>query len=291
MKKFNYRTTQLDVRGLNYHIQEWGEDSKPLLILLHGWMDCGASFKFMAQYLADSFHIVAPDFRGFGETDHVSNGYWFPDYYADLEVLINHYSPNDKVDLAGHSMGANIALIYSGLMNDRVNRVMAIDGLGLPESKSSDAPAKQRQWIKDSLTDRGSKVYADKGQLKASIKTMNPELSDLIVEELCELWARPGEQQGTFILKHDHKHRHANPYRYLYSDVKETWKEVKADVSIVIAKNSWLFKRAQESDRIDEARQILNVSDDNFFVVEETGHMLHLEQPEATANVVKKFFS
>jgi len=81
---------KLNVRGLNYQIQEWGSPSKPLLFLLHGWMDCGASFKFIAEHL-DDFFLVAPDWRGFGETDHAP-GYWFADYYADLEFILNELS-------------------------------------------------------------------------------------------------------------------------------------------------------------------------------------------------------
>jgi len=67
------KTDKLLVRGLNYHIQEWGDSSNPTLFLLHGWMDCGASFKFIAEYLARDFHLIAPDWRGFGETEHASS--------------------------------------------------------------------------------------------------------------------------------------------------------------------------------------------------------------------------
>jgi len=61
---------KLNIRGLNYHIQEWGDSSKPLLILLHGWMDCGATYKFVSEYLISDYFLVAPDWRGFGQTDH-----------------------------------------------------------------------------------------------------------------------------------------------------------------------------------------------------------------------------
>lgn len=290
MKQLSYRTTQLDVRGLIYNINEWGDNSKPLLILLHGWMDCGASFKFMAPYLTDDFYLVAPDFRGFGESEHSPNGYWFPDYYADLEVIVKHYSPIEKVNLVGHSMGGNIALIYSGLMNDRVNKVMSLDSVGLPDTESKDAPIRQREWIKETLSVHKPKVYVDKNQLKTAISSMNSELSDEVIEELCSLWARPADQEGTFVLKHDRKHRDTNPYRYQFSDVSEIWKEVKAEVGLVMARNSWLYKRAQESNRVDIAKELLKIDNVNYFEVEETGHMLHLEQPKVTAGLIKEFY-
>jgi len=99
---------KLNIRGLNYHIQEWGDSSKPLLILLHGWMDCGATYKFVSEYLISDYFLVAPDWRGFGQTDHAP-GYWFPDYFADLEKILDHYTPDTATNLIGHSMGGNIA--------------------------------------------------------------------------------------------------------------------------------------------------------------------------------------
>lgn len=290
MKKLNYRTTQLDVRGLNYHIHEWGDDSKPLLILLHGWMDCGASFKLMAPYLVDHFHLVAPDLRGFGDTEHVSNSYWFPDYYADLDALVDHFSPSEKVNLLGHSMGGHIVVTYAGLLNERVQKVMALDALGLQDSKSSDVPTRQRKWLTEIKHNQTSKIYANKDQLKTSIRAINPELSDSVVEELCALWSRPGKQDGTFVLKHDVKHRHTNPYRYIFSDAMEVWKEVNAETSIVMAQNSRFFKQAQEECRVEIAIELLNVKEENFFRVEKAGHMLHLEQPKSTADCVLSFF-
>ena len=228
--------------------------------------------------------------RGFGDTQHVLNSYWFPDYYADLDFLVDHFSPKDKVNLLGHSMGGHIVVTYAGLLNQRVEKVMALDALGLQDSKSSDVPARQRQWLSEVKHNQATKVYASKDQLKTSIRAINPELSDSIVEELCALWSRAGEQDGTFVLKHDVKHRHTNPYRYIFSDAMEIWQEVNADTAIVMAQDSRFYKQAQKEGRVDIALDLLKVSGDNFFLVEQSGHMLHLEQPKATSDCVIRFF-
>ena len=49
----------VSVRGLDYHAQVWGEPalatpSQPALLLMHGWMDVGASFQFVVDALARS---------------------------------------------------------------------------------------------------------------------------------------------------------------------------------------------------------------------------------------------
>ena len=289
MSERDYKSKKLIVRGLQYHLHEWGDSSKPLLIILHGWMDCGASFKYLVPYLTDQFYIVAPDLRGFGESEHVDNGYWVPDYIADLDVIVDHYSPDKKATLIGHSMGANIVLMYAGLLYEKVDKVIALDSLGLPESKSSDTPIKQRLWLKEVLSNEPVKVYESKEQLIASIKAMNPDLSDALVNDLCDLWAKPAAKEGTFQLKHDHKHRYTNPYRYLFDDVKEVWSEITAQVSIVMAEQSWVYESAEKSGRIDTAREILEVDDSAYFLIEDSGHMLHLQQPRLTASAIKDF--
>ncbi|MBP6465089.1 MAG: alpha/beta hydrolase, partial [Rubrivivax sp.] len=45
------------LRGLRYHLHTWGDASlarpgRPPLVLLHGWMDVGASFQFVVDALA-----------------------------------------------------------------------------------------------------------------------------------------------------------------------------------------------------------------------------------------------
>ncbi len=83
--------------------------------MVHGWMDVSASFQFVVDAFAEDRHIVAPDWRGYGLTDWPrTDGYWFADYLADLDAVIDHIAPDQPVDLLGHSMGGNVAMMYSG---------------------------------------------------------------------------------------------------------------------------------------------------------------------------------
>jgi len=81
------RSQFVDVRGLSYHVRTWGEAGAPKLFLLHGWMDVSASFQFLVDALAGQWHVLAPDWRGFGPSETPQDGYWFPDYVADLDAL------------------------------------------------------------------------------------------------------------------------------------------------------------------------------------------------------------
>ena len=90
---------------------------RPPLLLMHGWMDVGASLQFIVDALAaralrDRARLArlrpAPTHAG-------ADSYWFPDYLGDLDALIDHLSPDAPVDLVGHSMGGNVVMSYAGV--------------------------------------------------------------------------------------------------------------------------------------------------------------------------------
>ena len=63
----NYRTA--DVDGLKIFYREAGSPDAPKLLLLHGFPTSSHMFRELIPLLADSFHIVAPDLPGFGQSD------------------------------------------------------------------------------------------------------------------------------------------------------------------------------------------------------------------------------
>src|SRR5882724_9017285 len=102
------RHEYLEVRGLKHHLTWWGEPTGSPVVLLHGFLDCGATWQFLVDCLPEDWSCVAPDWRGFGGTEWAPGGYWFPDYLADLEVLLETLAPRGRARVIGHSMGANI---------------------------------------------------------------------------------------------------------------------------------------------------------------------------------------
>src|SRR5262245_17917980 len=112
-----------EFRGLRHHVRTWGAPDAPKLILLHGWMDVSASFQFVIDCFKRDWYVIAPDFRGFGLSDWTREGYWFPDYYADIERILDLYHPEGPANIVGHSMGGVIAGMYSGIRPERVARL------------------------------------------------------------------------------------------------------------------------------------------------------------------------
>ena len=115
--------------------------------MLHGWGDAGSTFQFVVDALKNDWFVIAPDWRGFGETQGRAESYWFPDYLADLDALLKIYSPDKATNLLGHSMGGNIAGLYAGIFSDRVANLINVEGFGLADRDPEDAPANYRHWI------------------------------------------------------------------------------------------------------------------------------------------------
>jgi pimeloyl-ACP methyl ester carboxylesterase len=141
------RTQSIVLRGLRHHLTRWGPADAPPIVLLHGWMDTGATFQFLVDAFEEPFAFVAPDFRGFGQSEWEPHGYWFPNYLADLDALLDAMSPQEPAIIIGHSMGGNVASLYAGVKPERVRKLVNMEGLGLPRTKPEQAPARYREWL------------------------------------------------------------------------------------------------------------------------------------------------
>ena len=144
------RNEFIPIRNLQYHVQVWGEPhpDKTPLVMVHGWMDVAASYQFVVDALHDEHYVIAPDWRGYGKT--ASGGvdnFWFPDYLADLDFLLDHYAPETPVNLVGHSMGGNVVMLYAGVRPERVRRLINLEGFGMPATQPEQAPLRYGKWM------------------------------------------------------------------------------------------------------------------------------------------------
>ena len=72
--RFFARSVDITLRGLRHRIHCWGDPAAPPAFLLHGWVDTGMSFQFLADHLARHWRLIAPDWRGFGDSAWDANG-------------------------------------------------------------------------------------------------------------------------------------------------------------------------------------------------------------------------
>ncbi len=178
------------IRNLRYHVRTWGNPRAPKIFLLHGWMDVSASFQFLVDCFEHEWCVIAPDWRGFGLTEWARDGYWFPDYYADLEALLDIYQPDAPARLMGHSMGGVIACTYAGIRPRRVAGLVSLEGFGLARTTADDAPRRYERWLDDGRDPPSFKTYASFDAVAARLKQNNARLSDDQARFLAQHWGK-----------------------------------------------------------------------------------------------------
>ena len=278
-----------DIHGLRHHVRTWGEPHHPKMLLLHGWMDVSASFQFVVDCFQREWHVIAPDWRGFGLTAWAREGYWFPDYYADLDVLLDLYQPDTPVNLVGHSMGGMIACAYAGIRPERVAKVVSLEGFGLARTTPDLAPRRLRQWldgIRDPPRFNSYKSFAD---VAARLKQNNPRLTDEKAAFLAEHWAT-ASPSGDLTLAGDPRHKLVNPYLFRIDENIECWRQVSAPVLWVFARESRRAGYLKDTpDQLAERKSAFR----NFREVwlDDCGHMMHHDQPRRLAEIVESFLS
>lgn len=273
---------RLAIRGIEHCVHEWGTQGNPLIVLLHGWGDCGATFQFLVDELRQPSFIVAPDWRGFGDSEHNAGAYWFPDYLADLDALLEHYSPDAPAVLVGHSMGGNVAALYAGVRPDRVAALVNAEGFGLPDSIPASAPENYRRWLRACRARRSHPGYADADALVEKIKAGSPALSDERARFVAACWAR-----GTprLHLKADMAHRWPNAVLYRRAEALACWREITAPTLLIYGKET-AFADAAAAWQQDGSRPVPQAVVQG---VPGAGHMLHFEQPAALAAAIEAF--
>ena len=298
------RSEFISLRGLSYHVWHWGDantaNAWAPLVLVHGWMDVAASYQFMVDALPDSFTagrtIIAPDWRGFGlTTGAAADSFWFPDYLADLDFLLDHYFQDQPVDLVGHSMGGNVAMIYAGVRPERIRKLVNLEGFGLAPATPAQAPTRYAKWI-DQLKSlhKGQldlKAYDNlEGVAKRLMKT-NPRLTPDKANWLAAHWARE-DGSGKWLILGEPGHKVISANIYKVDEALEAYKRITAPVLAVEASDDSLEKWNQGSYTLAEYHERLkNIADVRTARLQNAGHMLHHDQPEELAQLIADFLT
>lgn len=276
----------LRLRGLRFHLRCWGAEDAPLLIYCHGWLDTTATFADVGERLGERFRVVALDQRGYGYSEWPADGYWFPDYVADLETLVDRLSPEQPVRLAGHSMGGQVASLYAGLRPQRVSKLAVLDSLFLPDMPAGGAPRRFVRWLDQLKAPERSKTYASFEELALRVKKQHPQLSDERALFVARGWGAT-DGQGRIRLLADPKHRLDMPSLYRSAESMEIWKGVVAPTLFLDAGAS-TFVKAIPSEETAARRACFR--DHRQVVIANAGHMLHFDAPEETAQALLDFF-
>ncbi len=272
------RSARHRIRGVDYHVTEWGTSQSPLLMFLHGWGDAGSTFQFVVDEFKKDRFVIAPDWRGFGKSTVEAESYWFPDYLADLDAILEIYSADRPVPLVGHSMGANAASLYAGVMPERVAALVNIEGFGLSDSDPGEAPGRYRQWIEAGRSQPAYSSYASLSELAGRITRRSAALSEDRALFVADKWAE-ARSDGVIHIKADRAHKLPNAVLYRRQEAIACWKNVTAPVLIVTGSDT----------EFESETASLTFNHSDSAEIAGAGHMVHFDQPAALADSIEGF--
>jgi pimeloyl-ACP methyl ester carboxylesterase len=219
--------------------------------------------------------------------------YWFPDYLADLDFLLDQIAPGQPVDLLGHSMGGNVVMLYAGARPQRIRRLINLEGFGLPATQPEQAPTRHATWM-DELKQfhRGEmalKTYADADGVARRLMKTNPRLPEDKAQWLARQWARPNAR-GEWVILGDAAHKIVNAQLYRVDEVRAAYAAITAPVLVVEAADTQMEQWWQGRYTLAEFHQRLQaVPDLRREVIQDAAHMLHHDQPEKLAGLIDHF--
>jgi pimeloyl-ACP methyl ester carboxylesterase len=224
---------------LNY--VDWGNPDAPKLVLVHGGRDHARNWDWIAHALRDEYHIIAPDLRGHGDSSWSPDGaYTLPFLVTDLAQLI-HQLGSEQVSIAAHSLGAAIALRYTGLFPEKVRRLAAIEGIGLTdETHPPPLHDRFRTFTEErrALSARVPRRYASIEEALVRMQEENPHLSMSRARHLTTHGVIRNED-GSFSWKFDNYVRSIYPVDISNEDVRALWRRIECPVWLVHGADSW----------------------------------------------------
>ena len=309
------RSEFVPIRHLRYHVRIWGQPTAACapLVLLHGWMDVAASWQFVVDALTQQRWVIAPDWRGYGLSGLASHAqasahtgllyqpqtdnYWFADYLADLDFLLDHYSPDQPIDLVGHSMGGNVAMLYAGVRPQRVRRLVNLEGFGMPATQPEQAPLRLARWMDEiKALHRGElhlTTYSDLESVARRLIRTNPRLGLGQALWLAPHWSRPVQQSdgsSRWAILGDAAHKVVNAHLSRVEEALAHYRRISAPVLCVEAADNQMAQWWQGKYTLDEFHERLRaVPRLRREVIADAGHMLHHDQPQVLAALIEDF--
>lgn len=274
-------------QGLRLNYLDWGNADAPTLIFLHGGRDHALSWSRIAAQFADDWHVVAPDLRGHGDSEHVPTGHYaMEDFTLDFAVFAERF--DGPLSIVGHSLGGNISLRFTGLYPDRVRRLVNIEGLGYAPDLQAREDAKPmderlREWFAKQSADGETRIRRFPSVDAAAQRMMqnNPHVEPALARELIEQGAHV-DADGSLVMKFDPRMRVLSPVDITTAQKKELWRRVTCPVLLVYGAESWT------SDPVADGRAA-EFKDARRIMFDRAGHWSHHDRRDDFVTELRAF--
>lgn len=191
-----------NVNGVRLHYVMGGKGDA--VVLLHGWPVTWYEWHKIMPILAETYTVIAPDMRGFGDSEKPATGYEKRNVAEDIYQLVQKLGFN-QINLVGHDIGLMVAYAYAAQHPETVRRLVLMEsllpGFGLEERMDV---ARGGYWhfgfhmqdIAEKLTEGKERLYIEYQIQGGLYKKEAMTQADL--DEYVRCYSAPGGMRGGF---------------------------------------------------------------------------------------------
>ncbi|MFO1258264.1 MAG: alpha/beta hydrolase [Gammaproteobacteria bacterium] len=278
------REISIPLPGLTLAAKVWGDPSGLPTLALHGWLDNASSFDGIAPHLKN-LHLVCLDLPGHGLSDHKPVG----TYLHLIDVAIDVIQVADALGwsqfaLLGHSLGAALASLIAGTLQERIIGLALLDGLGGLTTEAEESPEQLRQFLFDlkSLPDKTLPFYPNLETAAMARIAVCPMKLESAQRMLKRSLIETSEKKWTW--RSDPRLRLASALQLTRGQTKAFLENITAPSLLVRPEPGFPFEEKMMAWRIEAVK--------NLSVVKtEGGHHVHLDEPQKIATLLNRFFN
>ncbi|XP_035494148.2 serine hydrolase-like protein [Scophthalmus maximus] len=270
----------------------WGPDHGRPVLCLHGWADNCGSFDTLIPLLPRECRYVAVDLAGHGRSSHRPAGVLYSAlaYVADVHRVVDALHLK-KFSIISHSMGADIAGIFSALYPEMVDALVFLDSYGFLPTDTKELTEVLRQGMDGMIqfekkTEKKRRVYTYKEAVERLL-VANPTLSEQSVHILFERGLV--EVEGGFVFSRDLRVNFKNMLCLSLEQSLELLSRIRVSVLVVLVEDCDSKNSGQAPKKFTPT--LLQIfRDRNHKVVTLPGnHHIHLTNPEVIAPLVTDY--
>ena len=277
----HYRSAKID--GVNMFYREAGPSDGPVVLLLHGFPTSSHMFRNLIPLLADRYHVIAPDYPGFGQSDapdHTKFAYTFAHYADMVDTLMNELGAK-KYAMYLMDYGAPVGYRLALKHPERVTGLIVQNGNAYEEGLREFWDPIKAYWSDDAKEKREALsnlvvLETTKFQYTDGVKDLTRISPDNWVHDQA-LLDRPGNKDIQLDLFHDY-----GTNVPLYPQFQAFFRERKPPTLIVWGKNDKIFPE-------DGAHPYLRDLPDAEMHLLDTGHFALEDKLDEMAPLIHDF--
>jgi len=277
----------LNARGASFHVARTGKG--PVLLLLHGWPEFWLAWELVMQLLADRYTLVAPDLRGFGESEK-PKGPFGPDGHADDMLALLDALGAERVGVVGHDVGGAVMQPLARKAPDRLVGLFFFDFVYPGIGPRMGAPDRLNEiWYQSfhQMEMAPALVGATRESCRAYIGhflrhwSHRQEAHESVLEAYVDNFLRPGNLEGGFA---HYRASHAGRIAMMKGEAVVP-PPITTPTCVRWGEHDPILLYAW-TDRLGETFADLDLAP-----FPDVGHFPHREDPERAAQEIDRFFS